>query len=345
MAAPGGYATTRTHTGRACWMTARRGYTHGHALHPPRRADSGLSEGRRDETRRLCIAGSISSSDRSAPLPPLATGCVFVRNDLTWFPCRCATCIGRRSVRGHRADAIHPRGLTCRARPGGNVPSVHQLLYRLLPLGPAFNLELIGSYPLAFAGMCWFLRRLGVSVTASLFGAMLFAFSGFNLLHHHHMNMVAVVAHMPWLLAAADVVIADGRSRARGLAFAAVALILASELLLGFPQAVWWTGLALAAYATYRASELRRWRRLGVCAAALAIGILIGAVQWLPSLDVAGRSTRAGGAGDFAVILPLHPSNLLQLWVAVFFEGAVGGSSFHGAGIYSGAILIARLWV
>ena len=50
--------------------------------------------------------------------------------------------------------------------------------------------------------------------------------------------MVAVVAHMPWLLAAADVLIVDERRRARTLAFAGMAIILGSEFLLGFPQGV-----------------------------------------------------------------------------------------------------------
>ena len=164
---------------------------------------------------------------------------------------------------------------------------------------------------------------------------MLFAFSGFNLLHHHHINLVAVVAHMPWLLAAADVMIVDDRPRAQSLA-GGLALILASELLIGFPQAVLWTGLALAAYAVYRASEWRRWRRLRTCAAALAIGILMGAVQWLPSLDVAGRSTRVGHPTSFALTYSLHPWNLLQFWSPYFFEGgAYGGiGTFHEYGTY-----------
>ena len=138
----------------------------------------------------------------------------------------------------------------------------HQLLYRLLPLGTAFNLELIANYPAAFAGTFWFLRRLRFSHPAALFGSMLFAFSGFNLLHHHHINMVAVVAHMPWLLAAADALIVDESRRARTLAFAAIAVILASELLLGFPQAVWWNMMALAAFAVFRAGETGLWSRL-----------------------------------------------------------------------------------
>ena len=116
-------------------------------------------------------------------------------------------------------------------------------------------------------------------MTPALFGAMLFAFSGFNLLHHHHVNMVAIVAHMPWLLGAADLAIVDERRRMRTLAFAAIALILGSEFLLGFPQAVWWNVMTLAAFGLFRASETGRWRRLLPCAAAVLIGTLLGGIQ------------------------------------------------------------------
>jgi hypothetical protein len=150
---------------------------------------------------------------------PLATGRVFVQNDLTWFhlPMRY---LYQQALRAGDTVLWTPSILAGFYVQGegqtGMFHPVHQLLYRLLPLGPAFNLELIGSYPLAFGGMYWFLRRLEFSVTASLWGAMLFAFSGFTLLHHHHMNMVEIVAHLPWLLAAADVAISDDRPRATG---------------------------------------------------------------------------------------------------------------------------------
>ena len=114
----------------------------------------------------------------------------------------------------------------------------------------------------AFAGTWWFLRRLRFGTEPALFGAMLFGFSGFVLLHHHHINMVAVVAHLPWLLGAADVLIVEDARRPRRLAFAAVALILGSAFLIGFPQAVWWDAIALAAFAALRAGERGRWRRL-----------------------------------------------------------------------------------
>src|SRR5207247_1467080 len=136
-----------------------------------------------------------------------------------------------------------------------------------------------------------------------------FAFSGFNLLHHHHMNMVAVVAHMPWLLAASDVLIVDDRRRERTLAFAAMAAILGSELLLGFPQAVWWNLIALAGFTVLRAVETGRWRQLLPCAAAVGLGILLGGIQLLPTADAAAHSARMELSPDFALTYSLHPVN------------------------------------
>jgi hypothetical protein len=278
---------------------------------------------------------------------------VFVYNDLSWFhlPMRY---LYQQAL--HAGDTVlwtpsifaglymHGEGQI------GLFHPFHQLLYRLLPLGTAFNLELIANYPAAFAGMFWFLRRLRFSRAAALFGAMLFAFSGFNLLHHHHINMVAIVAHLPWLLAAADVLIVDERRRARTLAFAAMAMILGSELLLGFPQGVWWNVMTLAAFGVFRAGETQRWRRLLPCAAAVALGVLLGGIQLFPSADAAAHSTRIGLTRDFALTFSMHPINLLQLWSPyVFRQGAYSGGDdywFHEYGIYSGAILpVGLTWV
>ena len=227
---------------------------------------------------------------------------------------------------------------------------LHQILYRLLPLGTAFNLEIIASYPAAFAGMFWFLRRLQCSRPAALFGSMLFAFSGFNLLHHHHVNMVAVVAHLPWLLASADVLIVDEGRRGRTLAFASIAALLGSAFLLGFPQAVWWNLLAFAAFGVFRASETQRWTQLLPCAGAVAAGVLLGAVQLLPSAEAVAQSTRMRLPREFGLAFSLHPLNVFQLWSPRFFlRGAYSERErmlFHEFGIYSGAILpVALIWV
>jgi hypothetical protein len=302
----------------------------------------------------LAVLVAACSLALLAPLlGPLITGRVFVFNDLSWFhlPLRY---LYQQAL--HAGDTVlwtpsifagfylHGEGQI------GLFHPFHQLLYRVLPLAAGFNLELVTSYPVAFAGTFWFLRRLRFSRTAALFGAMLFAFSGFNLLHHHHMNMVAVVAHMPWLLAAADALIVDQRKQARALAFAGLALGMGSQLLLGFPQGVWWNAIALGSFVVFRAAETQRWRRVPACAAAVAIGVLLGGIQLLPTIDAVIHSVRMDVTHEFSLTLSLHPFNLFQLWSPYFFQrGAYSVGEpmlFHEFGIYSGAILqLALVWV
>ena len=304
--------------------------------------------------RALAVLIGVCSAALLAPLLfPLFTGRVFVFNDLSWFhlPTRH---LYQQAL--HSGDSVlwtpsifagyylHGEGQI------GAFHPFHQLIYRILPLGPAFNLELIANYVAAFGGTFWFLRRLQFGHSPALFGAMLFAFSGFNLLHHQHLNMVAVVAHMPWLLVAADVAIMDERTRVRTLAVAAIALILGSEFLLGFPQAVWWNVLTLAAFGWYRAGEMEHWARLVPCAAAVLIGTLLGGIQLLPTADVVAHSDRMSFTPDFALTYSLHPVNLLQMWSPYVFEAGAWSNVdprwFHEFGIYSGAILpIALIWV
>ncbi len=315
-----------------------------------------MSAPRQNSTSRWLAGLTLACSTALlAPLTrPLFTGRVFAYNDLVWFtlPMRYLyqealragdTVLWTPSV--FAGFYAHGEGQS------GLFHPFHQLLYRLLPLGVAFNVELIASYVVAFAGMAWLLRRLQCSPTAALVGAMLFAFSGFNLLHYHHVNMVAVVAHMPWLLAAADGIIVEERRDARRLAFAAMAAILGSQLLLGFPQAVWWSMLALAAFALWRAADLHRWWRLPVCGGAVALGILLGGIQLLPTADAAAHSMRTAATREFALSFSLHPWNLVQLWSPYFFAGDAYSADgdfmwFHEFGIYSGAILpVALAWV
>jgi hypothetical protein len=226
----------------------------------------------------------------------------------------------------------------------------HLLLYGTLPLQVAFNLEFAASYPFAFAGMFWLLRRLGLTSTAALLGGMLFAFSGFLVMHHPHVNLVAVTAHLPWLLGSIDLVIAADRPRDRARGFAAVALVLASALLLGFPQAIWWTFLTAAPFVLLRAAQAGRWGRLVPAALAAATGLLLGGIQLLPTLDMAAESSRSLVARSFAVEISLHPWNILQLWAPYVFVDRVFSSGealhVHEYAIYSGTlVMIAPLWL
>ena len=130
-----------------------------------------------------------------------------------------------------------------------------------------------------------------------------------------------------------------------------MALILGSAFLIGFPQAVWWNAIALAAFAALRAGERGRWRTLLPLAAAVVVGVLLGGIQMLPSADAVAHSDRAAATADFALTYSLHPLNLLQLWSPLRLHSAARYSVgdhmwFHEFGIYSGAVLpVGLAWV
>ena len=90
---------------------------------------------------------------------------------------------------------------------GGTYHPLHLLLYRCLPLTIAFNLEILLSYPFMLFGMQLFLKRHLDRSDAAWLGAIVFTFSGFCTLHFLHPNAIAVVAHIPWLLFAQDVLL------------------------------------------------------------------------------------------------------------------------------------------
>ena len=314
-----------------------------------------MSISRHEPGSRLAFVVLICSAALLLPLAwPLVQGRVFVFNDLAWFHLPFRHLYQQALEKGDSllwTPAIfsgvyfHGEGQT------GVFHPLHLLLYRVLRR----------SRPRSTSS-CWRTTwRRSPARGGSFAGCgsapsrrsserCCSASAASSLLHHHHVNMVAVVAHLPWLLGAADMLIVEDARRPRQLAFAAVALILGSAFLIGFPQAVWWNAIALAAFAALRAGERGRWRRLIALAAAVVIGVVLGGIQILPSADAVAHSDRAATTGAFALTYSLHPLNLLQLWSPLALtRGAhsVGDYMwFHEFGIYSGAVLpVGLAWV
>jgi hypothetical protein len=226
----------------------------------------------------------------------------------------------------------------------------HLFIYRVLPLTIALNLEFVTSYAAAFAGMAWFLKRLHFDEASAAFGAMLFAFGGFLVLHDKHLNLVAVAAHLPWLLGAVDVLGEAQAVRERAAAFTLVALLVASQILIGFPQAVWFNVIAAGAYALFVTLGRRRFGTLVVPAIAMMAGGMMGALQWLPTLETAAASIRPLLGPSFSATLSLHPANLLQLaspyLLALRVYNPVEHPFLHEYAVYTCAFgTIAPFWV
>jgi hypothetical protein len=232
---------------------------------------------------------------------------------------------------------LHAEGQTGMAHP------LHLLIYRLLPLTAAINVEMMASYLFGFAGMLLLLRQLSIAREAAFAGSLLFAFSGFQLLHLNHLNVVAVAAHIPWMLYAGDVVMVDPDPRRRAVAFAGIALVVGSQLLLGFPQGVWVSCLAFGWLVIFRTVTGTPVSRAALACVAIIPGVLIGGAQLLPTLDVVRSSFRSATTFDFRLTFSLHPLNLVQLFSPYAFSQRIYAPSpdewfVHEFGLYNGAM-------
>lgn len=308
---------------------------------------------------------------------PVLFGRVYVADDLGEFhlPARAfyARCLAEGYAFDWWPDVYGGLYLTGEGQAGTYHP-LHWLLYRCLPLTYAFGLEVWFSYPLMLAGMfVWLRRRLGRS--AAMFAALVFTFSGFNLLHFVHVNAIAVVAHIPWLLWLIDVAVCNADQRRRAAAAAGIALLTGSQLLLGYPQYVWFSLIAEAAYfvALWRGerscneplwrglptappADHSLWRGLSASpqarpqvslfaalfalATAKLTGLLIGGAQLLPTFEALRHSTRGMASAEFLENGSLHPLNLVQFVAPYMFEHRVVGQNTHELGLYIGAVPI-----
>ncbi len=233
---------------------------------------------------------------------------------------------------------------------GGLAHPFHVLLYRYLPLTAAFGIEIAASYVAALAGARLLLRRLGCSRDAAWLGAVAFAFSGFNLLHLGHMNAVAIVAHVPWVLLATHVVMTTEDRRRQAWAGAALAVLVGSELLLGYPHYVWMTVVADAALAIGLVGGGAPVGRAALAAAFGACGVMIGGVQLAATWNMLQTSVRADPSLAFRLTGSLSPWNLLQLWSPFVFAHRIYASAdeflVNEFGLYDGAVCtIALVWV
>lgn len=284
---------------------------------------------------------------------PLATGEVYVDTDLGNAHLPIRYFYAESLAAGHGFDwfpyqfngvYLHGEGQF------GLYHPLNWLSYRGLPLQVAFNLELLRNYALLLLGSYWLARRWRLPRDASMLGAILFGFGSFNTLHFMHVNMLAVIAHLPFLLVAIDTLLRTA-SRARAAwACLAISLLTASQVLLGFPQALWLSFVAEGLYALVLLRAHGGWARLGWLVAAQGIALLIGAIQLLPQLEALELSERAVRGPDLAFEHSLHPLNLLQLVSPLIFVERGLGEEAPGLefALYAGSLLpvaLAWLWI
>ncbi len=269
--------------------------------------------------RALVLAVSAGIGVCLVPLlVPLLTGRVFVRGDLsgTHLPMRY---LFSEALKAGDSPLwtpamfggfyVHGEGQV------GMFHPLHWLLYRYLGLQAAFNLEIVATYVFGLTGAVRLLRRVtALPWHAALVGGLLFAFSGFHLIVLEHVNAIAIVAHLPWMLLAVHTLLTCTRPAARTMAFAGLALLIASQICIGYPQYFLIVGLTTAAWTLWQTAAARAWAKVPWVIAAAVCGVAIGGVQLVPTSDVLATSVRSTLPFGRRVSFSMHPWNLVQLW-------------------------------
>jgi hypothetical protein len=206
--------------------------------------------------------------------------------------------------------------------------------FLVLPPVAAMNVAVVSTYAIAGIGTWALARACGLGRLGAAIAAIAFTASGFMLSHMEHLAIVQAAAMLPVMLWAIARRCETGRVR-YDLAFA---LALALQLLAGHPQTLVLSLLVAVPFALWRGwnrtwpERLRSWLVLGAMG---ALGLGLGALQLLPTLDLIAESQRQAFPYELLVAESLPPRQLLSLWFPFLFgapPSAMFPTPYWGAG-------------
>jgi hypothetical protein len=266
---------------------------------------------------------------------PLLTGRVPVFGDhgCLYLPIRAfyAECLAR----GYSFDWIPQlsAGYPAAGTELGPYHPGHWLLYRFLPIDFAYSLEVAAPHLFGLLGLWVFLTPY-VGAAAASVGALLLTFSLVSLQWVLYPHMVAVLAHIPWLLWATGRAVSSQSVSNKILSGAFIAILTGSQFLLAHPQSTWFSLLAVGAYVLFLTLNQRLdWSGfLAICVGNL-VGFLIGSVQTYAMYAALASSSRASSTPDMASVYSLEPNSLwASLVPAIYWDrswnGIAGGEHF-----------------
>lgn len=228
------------------------------------------------------------------------------------------------------------------------------LLRMVLPTDVAMTWGMILHLMLAGIATYAFLRALGLGFHASLVGGLAYMMSGqvASLVSPGHDGKLFVSALLPVALLVLTWGIRDGRRAAWGL----LAIVVGLGVLSPHPQLLqylllaagaWGLMLAFGGAGTAALSRGDAFTRLGMALGAVLLGLLIGAVQYLPVREYVEWSPRAGGmARDHAVSYSMPIEELLNTYLPQF-SGVLerywgrNGIHFHSEYLGAGVLMLA----
>lgn len=185
----------------------------------------------------------------------------------------------------------------------------------------ATNLMVVSTYVAAGLGAYLFARRNGSSITGSLVTALAWQFGGFIVAQLAHINIAQVAALLPWVLWALEAY-ARGGGRKWGVL---VSVFVALQAFVGHQQTLVYSLELVVAYAAVMAWTQRQARALYLKSLAfVAAGMLLAAVQILPTFELLRNSPRADATYEFFTSFSLPRRGALTFFAPYVMGGGDG---------------------
>lgn len=217
-------------------------------------------------------------------------------------------------------------GLPALAEPHNAIFYPMNLIFLILPTNIAFNYSIVLHLILAGIFMYYLSRTIQMGSFASLFTTITFIFSSIFTLRIFvgQLNTIHTIAWIPLLF-----LLVEKSTKTKKMCFTIIAgIVLSMQIFSGHLQYVVYTILAIVFYLLFKFINHPNDRQIIIKTGAylIAIGILLSAIQLLPTLEFTTLSSRAANSYAFLSSFSLAPENLITMLIPEFFGNALNES-------------------
>lgn len=205
------------------------------------------------------------------------------------------------------------------------------ILYFVLSNPLSWGIQIIIQPILMVAGMFFFLRQLELSKESSIFGGILYAFSGFALVWLPYNTINYTLAFFPLILFAIEKVM----STQKLIWGVLISVFLTLQVFSGYPLSVFYTLLFGGIYFLWRiVGREKKLIKLSIVGIGVLLGLAISGIQLLPGLELSGLSIRNLDKSAVAGDVKYLPVSHLVTFFAPDFFGNPGTANYFSIGSY-----------
>lgn len=217
-------------------------------------------------------------------------------------------------------------------------------LLLILPLDLGQGWLMVAHLLLAGVGMARLSRALGIGWLGQTVAGLAFMLSGYLVARAGFVSINAAVAWLPWIILAGE-----SAWKKQKMFSLPLALLLVLQWLAGHWQTAWYTWLLLAGWLFARAIAFRPagkgiWRAFRLLVSGSLLAALLGAAQFIPTVEYWMVSQRAGGVGlETVATYSFWPWRLMGLIAPGFFGNPATGDYWGYANFWEDAVYLGVL--